>query len=419
MKSIIAYFLLLITTISNAQTTINGQITDTKSEPLAFVNMIVNNDNRRGQITDIDGLFSIENVKVGDKLYLSYLGYEPLIYTITKADFSKKITIQMQTASFQLEEIAVIAGENPAHRIIKKVIKNRNQNNPEKYDKFRCETYNKMLISELIDYEKYQSEVIEKRQDTLTEEQRRRDEAMQKSQKSSSKYYTMIMETVTDKQFIAPNSHKEVVLHNKVSGFKRPEFVALAKDMQPFAFYEPQLQILGKTYLNPISRGSTKIYFFDWTDTLINGQDSTFIIEFRPKAGKTFNGLKGVLYIHSNQYAIQNIIAEPADMTLAEVRIEQKYTFYSDVKKWFPEQLNVEWLLKNYPSLYRGFLVQGKSYIRKVALNPDIRKREFTRDKYIMADDVFDLDTTGWKSERTDVLTRKEKYLNIRAFSPN
>jgi len=155
MKSIIAYFLLLITTISNAQTTINGQITDTKSEPLAFVNMIVNNDNRRGQITDIDGLFSIENVKVGDKLHLSYLGYEPLIYTITKADFSKKITIQMQTASFQLEEIAVIAGENPAHRIIKKVIKNRNQNNPEKYDKFRCETYNKMLISELIDYEKY------------------------------------------------------------------------------------------------------------------------------------------------------------------------------------------------------------------------------------------------------------------------
>lgn len=408
MKSIIAYFLLLITTISNAQTTINGQITDTKSEPLAFVNMIVNNDNRRGQITDIDGLFSIENVKVGDKLYLSYLGYEPLIYTITKADFSKKITIQMQTASFQLEEIAVIAGENPAHRIIKKVIKNRNQNNPEKYDKFRCETYNKMLISELIDYEKYQSEVIDKRQDTLTEEQRRRDEAMQKSQKSSSKYYTMIMETVTDKQFIAPNSHKEVVLHNKVSGFKRPEFVALAKDMQPFAFYEPQLQILGKTYLNPISRGSTKIYFFDWTDTLINGQDSTFIIEFRPKAGKTFNGLKGVLYIHSNQYAIQNIIAEPADMTLAEVRIEQKYTFYSDVKKWFPEQLNVEWMIKNYPSLYRGFLVQGKSYIRKVALNPDIRKREFTRDKYIMADDVFDLDTTGWKSERTDVLTRKE-----------
>ena len=61
------------------------------------------------------------------------------------------------------------------------------------------------------------------------------------------------MESVTDKQFIAPNFHKEVILHNKVSGLKKPDLVALAQDNQPFAFYAPQITLLVKQYINPIS----------------------------------------------------------------------------------------------------------------------------------------------------------------------
>lgn len=392
----------------NAQNAIQGQITDNKDKSLAFVNIIVNNDNRKGQITDIDGLFSFDKINIGDKLYLSYLGYEPLIYTITTADFGNKIIIQMQVASYQLEEIAIIAGENPAHRIIKNVVKNRNKNNPEKYDKYRCETYNKMRLATISNFKKYKEEVIDKRENEPTESQIERDKNIKSEKNFADKYYMAIMETVTDKQFIAPNSHKEIVLHNKVSGLKRPEFIALAKDLQPFSFYEPQITILQETYLNPISKGSTKIYYFDWTDTLINGQDSIFIIQFQPKKGKIFEGLKGVLYIHSNQYAIQNIIAEPADITMTSIRIEQKYKYHADDNRWFPEQLNMEWFLEKYPSEYLGLRIEGKSYIKKVDFQPEIQKRNFTKDKFIMADDVFDLKNDGWKTKRADALTIKE-----------
>lgn len=401
-------FLLFAVVDLSAQNKIEGRITDDDNESLAFVNLIVNNDNHKGQITDIDGLFSFENIRIGDKLYLSYLGYEPLIYTITKNDFGKSITIQMKAASYQLTEVAVIAGENPAHRIIKNVVANRGKNNPEKYPKYRCETYNKMRIAIVTDYKSYQEEVIDKRENERTEIEAAQDTSMMRSKGFSDKYYVAIMETVTDKQFIYPNTHKEIVLHNKVSGLKRPEFVALAKDAQPFSFYEPQIDILQETYLNPISRGSTKFYFFDWTDTLINGRDSVFVITFRPKKGKTFEGLKGVLYIHSNQYAIQNVIAEPADITQTSIRIEQKYHYHTAEKRWFPEQLNMEWFMESYPRKYVGTRVEGKSYIKNVDFQPDIQKKEFTRDKFIMADDVFELNNEDWKAERTDSLTIKE-----------
>ena len=52
----------------------------------------------------------------------------------------------MQSTSFELQEAVVIAGENPAHRIIRKVVKNRNKNNPLKMNAFQCLTYNKMVF---------------------------------------------------------------------------------------------------------------------------------------------------------------------------------------------------------------------------------------------------------------------------------
>ena len=399
---------LLFATGVHAQTNLKGKIVNQNDYPLSFVNIMVNADNRSGVITDIDGVFELKNIKTGDKLYLSYIGYEALIYEIKEEDIDQELILKMMPTSYELEEVAVVAGVNPAHRIIKKVVANRNQNNPDKYASYRCETYNQMRISTVVDYDKYKNEVIDKREGSPSETQQEYDDRMKNRKRLSQNYHIAIMESVTDKQFIAPNLHKEIILHNKISGLKEPQFVALANDAQPFAFYDGQIEILGETYLSPISKGSTKLYFFEWTDTLITGQDSVFIISYQPKAGKTFEGLKGVLYIHSNQYAIQNVIAEPADETLTSIRIEQKYKYHESDKKWFPEQLSMEWFIKEYIDKYTALRVESKSYIRDVGFELEAKKRTFGREKYIMADDVFELEEEEWSNKRTDKLTTKE-----------
>ncbi len=265
-----------------------------------------------------------------------------------------------------------------------------------------------MRFSFVPDYEKYLKEVVEKRENPPTEQQLLKDKDMAEYADFSKKFYFGIIETVTEKQFISPDLHREIVLHNKVSGFEKTELISLAKDAQPFSFYEPKIHIYENKYINPISRGSTKIYYFNWTNTIINGSDSVFVIEYQPKKGTTFEGLKGVLYIHSNQYAIQNVIAEPADIVQTSIKIEQKYKYHEAAQKWFPEQYNIEWLLTDYPAKYDGVLVDGKSYIKTVDFNPNLRARDFGSQKYELADDIFKLEEKGWNQERIDTLSLKE-----------
>lgn len=390
-----------------AQQDLSGQIVNGDNEPLAFVNIVVNADHRQVTTTDIDGKFELTQLQANDTLILTYVGYQTRIMEVKTLQLKSSLQIEMTPTVIGLETVTVFAGENPAHRIIRKVIENSDRNNPDKYSQYSCRTYNKMRFASV----PQQPFFDESGDETEAIEQLSAKEAKQVQQWGGfvDSFYISIMETVTEKQFLYPNHYRETILHNKMAGLKKPEFVSLAKDAQPFSFYSPTINILSETYLNPISKGSTNIYFFDWTETIITGQDTSFIITFRPKKGKTFEGLKGVLSIHSNGYAIQNVIATPADAMKTHITIEQKYVYHASAQKWFPEQLNIEWLMEKYPAEYLGIKMDGRSYITAVDFDVELSKRDFTRDRYEMAAGVFDSDMKAWESLRVDSLTSKER----------
>ena len=185
-----------------------------------------------------------------------------------------------------------------------------------------------------------------------------------------------IMESVTERQFMRPNRNYEKVIHNRVAGFKEPSFVALVNDVQPFSFYNNHFKIADKLFLNPISPGSTKKYFFNMEDTLYQQSDTVFIISFHPRKNKNFEGMEGVLYINSRQYAIQNVIASPHDKSFFNMKIEQKYKLINN-QQWFPEQLNFEMEAAKYPSPFLRLLVEGRSYIYEVDIAPSLSKKNF------------------------------------------
>lgn len=410
MKQVVFIFAFLISsTALYGQNAINGKVLSNQNKSLAFVNIIVNNNHHQGVITDIDGNFELSNVEMNDTLTLTYIGYQASKFVVTKLDLKRPILIFMTESTVALGAVTVFAGENPAHRIIRNVVKNRKQNNPDKYEQYSCKTYNKMRFATVPDIPLFKEDAAKKEAETGEKTPDYQLEVMQSRQNFADSFYLTVMETVTEKQFNYPNSHKEIILHNKVAGLKKPDFVSLAKDIQPFSFYAPSIKILEETYINPISKGSTNIYYFNWTDTLITEQDTVFIITFQPKEGRTFEGLKGVLYIHSNGYAIQNVIAEPADLVKTYIKIEQKYLYHSSSQKWFPEQLNMEWFMGEYPSKYLGMKIDGKSYITSVDFNPQFKNRHFTRDRYEMSPNVFDLDINEWDEFRVDSLTQKER----------
>jgi len=304
---------------------LRGNVIDSHTkEPLAFVNITLNNIYKTYQ-TDIDGVFNIPISSEIDSLKLSYVGYETATYKITNQ--YRDIKIELKRNTINLSEVVIFPGENPAHRIINNVIENRNKNNPEKLSSFSYTSYNKMTFTANLDSLKNNSITT--------------DTTILKAKKLLEKQYLFLMESIIERKFLYPDNNNEKLIASKISGFKDPLFALLVTQMQSFSFYNEVIHIGDKNYINPISKGSIDKYFFLIEDTLIEGKDSVYIISFQPKKNKNFDGLKGALYIHTNQYAIQNVIAEPffQDQAGITVKIQQKYEFLEQ-NQWFPVQLN-------------------------------------------------------------------------------
>jgi hypothetical protein len=170
------------------------------------------------------------------------------------------------------------------------------------------------------------------------------------------------MESVTERNFKSPGVVQERVVLNRVSGLPTTGLAALANIVQPFTCYGDFLRVLDKNYVNPISPGSPKLYFFNIEDTLYRERDTLYILSFHPRKGRTFDGLEGVLHLSSCQWAVQAIRAVPADKNAtAQVHIEQSYRFVRN--HWFPAQLNFELEFEKYPNPAIGLRAAGRSYV--------------------------------------------------------
>ncbi len=401
--SLFFFFFLSINALS-AQFQLTGIVTDSLGDPLPFVNILINESQKDGVSTDIDGKFIIEHQQEINQLTFSYLGYENLILA---APFNQALRVTLKSTAYSFEAVTIVAGENPAHRIIRKVVANRNLNDPEKMDSYSCQTYNKMALGYVLDTEAMHEHYS--KMDTSKKMVKRLYQNYQNSHEVFSKHDLMIIESVTNRQFKKAHDLKEEVILNRISGTERLPLTAIATQAQPFSFYREEVVIFDQPFLNPISKNSTKKYFFQITDTLYQQADTVFIIAFQPKKGKNFNGLEGQLHINTNQYAIQNVIAKPNKKDhLTNFEITQKYQWV-DNEHWFPEQLLFEMETQPITLSFSGIKMYGRTYINKVNLHPKLDKKIFRHGEEVVVDrEVYSRNDSLWNIYRKENLSQKE-----------
>ncbi|OYU82186.1 MAG: SusC/RagA family TonB-linked outer membrane protein [Flavobacterium sp. BFFFF1] len=100
-------FLLLLPIAAFAQGTLSGKVTDQASgQPLPGVNVVIQGT-QNGTSTDMDGNFSLSNVKRGDKLVFSFVGYKEVVQNY---DGQKSVSVVMQEKASDLQEVVVQVG---------------------------------------------------------------------------------------------------------------------------------------------------------------------------------------------------------------------------------------------------------------------------------------------------------------------
>ncbi|MFZ4521103.1 MAG: DUF5686 family protein [Bacteroidales bacterium] len=414
-----------LTCLSQDSFVVSGRVIDSKTrESLAFVNIVINSSNTKGGTTDIDGKFSLKSSQPIQTLRLSYVGYEPM--TVTPGSKTKDFIIQMTQKEIDLKEVEILPGINPAHRIIRNVIDNRDINDPEKVKSFSYTAYDKTVFtadmdttikndfSALVDTTSMQPSKGVGVQFTVKADSGKVSSASADSvnnviDKLIGSQYLFLMENVTDRKFMAPDKNYNKVIATKMSGFKDPILVFLSTQIQSFSFYKPIISIMMKDYVNPIGSGSLNKYFFKIEDTTYVGKDSVFIISFRPRKGTNFDGMKGLVSVSSHNWGIQNVTAEPYPNTGGfMIRIHQLYELI-DGTQWFPVQLNTDVAFNNMRIGKYKAVGSGRSYIRDIVLNPDLVRREFNHLDVEVDKDATSRSEPFWNQYRVDSLSQKDR----------
>ena len=397
-KIILGFLLAFSMSLSGQGIKFSGMVLDEDTkEALAFVN-IISSDGHYGTTTDIDGKFKLVLPTEIDSIRVSYLAYETR-YILTRNLKGPK-TIFLKSRQYDLAEYEVFPGLNPAHRIIANVVQNRNLNNPQELESYAYTTYDKMIIT--IDTSSLVADTSVVLNDSV--------KGLADFFKSKDLF---IMETAVEKKFMAPDKSSERVVATKVSGLKDPMIVYLVSQIQSTSFYDEIIHIANKNYINPISKGSLNKYYFQMEDTLYSGQnDTVYTVSYRPNRNTKFDGLRGILHISTNKWAIVNVKAEPAkDEKGMAVQIQQKYELV-DAEHWFPVQLNTN-IAFDALSVGSGgqqsrLIGIGKTYIKDIELNPELVKRAFSHVEVEIDPNAGYRKDKQWEVYRIDSLSARD-----------
>ncbi|MCB0766199.1 MAG: carboxypeptidase-like regulatory domain-containing protein [Flavobacteriales bacterium] len=377
--------------------TIQGRIVDKETrEALAFVHVIADGA-RQGATSDIDGRFVIDVAALPVNLRFSYVGYAPLIIeVVTEAP----LEVGMQRNAVELRTVEVLPTENPAHRIIDRCREGREANDGMRNRSHRYTSYSKTIFTADVP----PPDSVMAMDTTAVVEV---DSSALEMRRFLEEQYLFLMESATCKSFLPPAAEREEVLAMRVSGLKDPSFLALAAQTKTFSIYDPQIGISQKLYLGPLAPGSTRKYLFLLEDTLYQGSDSVFVISYKPRSRTKFLGLKGLLYINTDGYAVQNVTAEAAERDgSASIRFQQLHEKVAG-RTWFPVQLNAFIYLDNVS--IDGLKPYGvtRTYLKDVEVDADVQRREVRGPEIVMDRMSTRQDDAYWNALRTDTLDAK------------
>jgi len=381
---------ILLPSVIWAQNSIEGRVVDEKGEGLPFVNITIN-QGRQGGTTDLDGYFHLNSSQSINSLSFSYIGFESKSLSADELQLSPLI-VKLKEQSTTLGEVTVLPGENPAHRIVRNAVREKDNNNPENLPEFSYYSYSKFIVT--IDLDSVDPSIdtvmLSERIDSLAPGQEDTISHIDSSGYEINEFFSQrhlfFMETLTQRKFKDPRDNEEV-LANRTSGFKNPMFSMLITQLQSFSFYGDYIGITGNEYLNPISRGSTGRYYFILEDTLVNSPgDTIYTLSFRPRPNKGFKALKGVININAGDWAIVNVRATPAeDSDAIPIEIRQEYERFGG-HTWFPVSFEAD-LDLNFISVneFRPYAIMRRKLMR-IDLNPGLEKSDISRSELTIAE---------------------------------
>jgi hypothetical protein len=316
--------MLAIPTLLVAQKTkVSGSVKDADTgEGLPFVNVHYQGT-KVGTVSDVNGGYSIETYYATDSIVFSFMGYEKVTRKV-EIDETQTINVEMSFGSVTLD-VAVIKPtelENPAHAIIRNVLKYKEVNNREKLDAYEYELYNKVEFDlNNIDDDMRNRKIFKPFEFVFAN-----------IDSTGEKTYLPVFMTESLSNFYFrknPKTEKEVIHATKVSGIENNSVSQFLGDMyQNVNIYDNNVIVFGKSFVSPISNSGFGFYNYYLMDSTYLDNKWCYEIKFAPRRKQELT-FDGTIWVNDTTFAVKSVeagIAEDANINYVQgLWVKQEY----------------------------------------------------------------------------------------------
>lgn len=390
-------------------TEVKGKVTDAISgEAIPFASVMFKNTTL-GVTTDFEGNFLLRSNVPVDSILVTSVGYNPRIKPVKPGQ--QIINFQLDEAITNLKELVVKSGENPAYKILRQVIKNKELHDKRTLSAYECDVYTKIeidvnQISEKLRQKKVMKKIAQVLDsiDRVVGEDGKPILPLSITESYSRLYYRT-----------NPLLKTEDILNTRINGIGLNDGGSVnqlvGSSFQEYNFYQNRLPILGKHFESPIAEGGRLYYEYDLMDSLYIGDDYCYRIDFFPKSPAEL-AFTGRMWITKKEFALRQIEASTDKRAninfINKIQIQQEL-MPTPSGPWMPKKnrvlFNVSPLSKNSAGMLAKFYSSNKNIVTDQPhptsfYNKRVQVEESANSHQ---DDKF------WDSLRHEPLTRTEK----------
>lgn len=265
---------------------------------------------------------------------------------------------QEDILTVSLQEVEIVAGYNPAIRIIDSVVSNKEKNSPYSNSTFKVTQYHKFYVT------RYHPDSM------------------------MLKPYYILNESVNELYFKKPLQEHTEIIATKTSVTRNPILSVLLTLSQTFSLYRSDyVEIMEIKYVNPIEKGTHEFYNFQLRDTLFKGKDTVYVIAFAPKKNRVFNALQGLLYVTTDHYALTEVFAKSAkDFEAIPIEIKQKYSKEDNTSTWFSTELYAQVIYDKRMFSDLPIIAQSKVTTKNIQVNIPLKNKLFYKEDVVVSD---------------------------------
>ena len=333
MREQLLFLLLLLTSLSFAQTKISGEVFDEFGDPVPFANVVFK-DSQEGTITNENGRFYLESDSNYDTAVVSFLGYTTTEVPLTsRTTYNMKVELVEEAAS--LGEVVVFTGkqskkDNPAIDILRKIWENRRENGVKKFQQYQFQKYEKLEFDlNTIDSALIKSKIFKGMEFIF--------EQTDTSSITGNTYLPIFINEAFSKVYgdNVQNLQKEILEGNKNSGFSNNQtIIEFVKDLySDFDVYDNYIKFFDKAFTSPLSRTGINVYNYVLLDSAYIGDKWCYNIVYYPRRKNELT-FKGDFWVNDTTWAIKEInmqASKSANLNwVREVYIEQEFDVLND-----------------------------------------------------------------------------------------